>query len=485
MKSFFSYLENRVIETNSLLCIGLDPHQSDLPENTKAAVLEFCKSIIQETADLAAAFKPNAAFFEVLGPDGITVLKEVITMIPDGIPVILDAKRGDISSTAQAYAQSVFKTIGADAITINPYLGRDSIEPFIKDPQKGAFMLCKTSNPGSSDLQDLYVVTEEYRLTKDEPKPQSKPLYIHVAQLAQKLSVNNNLGNVVGATQPESLLRIREAAPELWILAPGVGAQGGDLQQTLHSGLRKDGYGILIPVSRGISRSNNPRQAAESIINMINQERSSIRYTPGVERKPVFTKSQEKLASGLLDAGCVKFGSFTLKSGTVSPIYIDLRRLVGFPELLSQVATAYVEILMKLKFDHIGALPYAALPIASSISLHAGWSMIYPRKETKQYGTKAQIEGVYDRGQKVVIIDDLISTGGSKFEGIQKLETAGLVIEDVVVLLDRSRDGKSVLKNKGYLLHAVMSISDLLTYYDKNGMVEKERITEAKAFLNL
>jgi uridine monophosphate synthetase len=169
----------------------------------------------------------------------------------------------------------------------------------------------------------------------------------------------------------------------------------------------------------------------------------------------------------------------------VSPIYIDLRRLVGFPKLLSQVAKVYVEILSKIRFDHIGALPYAALPIASSISLQTGWSMIYPRKETKEYGTKAQIEGVYHQGQKVVIIDDLISTGGSKFEGIHKLESAGLVVEDVVVLLDRSSDGATVLKEKGYLLHSVMRIADLLAFYEKNGMVDNEKIAEAKVFLNL
>jgi uridine monophosphate synthetase len=149
------------------------------------------------------------------------------------------------------------------------------------------------------------------------------------------------------------------------------------------------------------------------------------------------------------------------------------------------VAKVYEEILSKISFDHIGALPYAALPIASSISLQTGWSMIYPRKETKEYGTEAQIEGVYHQGQKVVIIDDLISTGGSKFEGINKLESAGLVVEDVVVLLDRSPDGATVLKEKGYLLHSVMRIADLLVFYEKNGMVDNEKIAEAKVFLNL
>ena len=177
------------------------------------------------TRDLAAAYKPNAAFFEVLGPEGILALQQVIAAIPDEIPVILDAKRGDIASTAQAYARAAFETLGADAVTINPYLGYDAVQPFIQEPRKGAFLLCKTSNPGASDLQDLIVAPGDRELLIP-----SETLHERVAQLAQSWNQNNNLGLVVGATQPESLRRVRAAAPDLWILAPGVGAQGGELR---------------------------------------------------------------------------------------------------------------------------------------------------------------------------------------------------------------------------------------------------------------
>lgn len=159
--------------------------------------------------------------------------------------------------------------------------------------------------------------------------------------------------------------------------------------------------------------------------------------------------------------------------------------MVGYPHLLSEIAEAYDAILENLNFDHLAALPYAALPIASAISLQMDRSMIYPRKEAKTYGTKAQIEGVFETGQKVVVIDDLISTGGSKFEGIEKLESAGLYVEDVVVLIDRSLDGGAELLERGYNLHSILGIVDLLTYYEQNSLVDRSLILQARKFLNM
>jgi uridine monophosphate synthetase len=485
MMTFFSRLESRARQIDSLLCVGLDPHPDDLPEFSAEAAKGFCLRLIEATVDLAAAYKPNIAFFEALGPEGIAALIEVIAAIPDTIPVILDAKRGDIASTAQAYARAAFETLGADAVTINPYLGKDAVDPFIADPEKGVFLLCKTSNPGAVDLQDLEV-TEDRRQETDSVfrLPSSVPLYIHVAHLAQAWNTEDNLGLVVGATQPESLARVRAAAPDLWFLAPGVGAQRGDLGAALRAGLRADGLGMLIPVSRGISRADDPRQAALELWETINHQRLAVSGQSSESlRNSQFIIHHSSLADGLLDAGCIKFGSFTLKSGIESPIYIDLRRLVGYPHLLVEVASAYVRILSDLKFDHLAALPYAALPIASAISLQSGWSMVYPRKEVKSYGTKAQIEGVYQLGEKVAVIDDLISTGGSKFEGIEKLESAGLKVEDVVVLIDRSPDQGAELVERGYKLHAVLTIADLLDHYEQTDQVDPAKIAEARVFL--
>jgi uridine monophosphate synthetase len=472
--SFFSRLENRILEVDSLLCIGLDPHPDDLTPFSADSAKEFCLRLIEATADLAAAYKPNAAFFEVHGPEGIAALKDVIAAVPEDIPVILDAKRGDIASTAQAYAQAVFDTLGADAVTINPYLGKDAVDPFLADPDKGVFMLCKTTNPGAADLQDLPVGGIH-----------GLPLHVHVAKLGQKWIANNNLGLVVGATQPESLALVRAAAPDLWILSPGIGAQGGDLKAALQAGLRADGFGMLISVSRGISRAVDPRQAAVELRDGINRERETVRMQNikvGMQNSP-FHIPHSALADALLEAGCIQFGAFTLKSGIESPIYIDLRRLVAYPQLLSRVAEAYILILQNLKFDHLAALPYAAMPITSTISLQSGWPMIYPRKEVKTYGTKAQIEGVYQSGDKAVVIDDLISTGGSKFEGIEKLESAGLEVEDVVVLINRSPDHGADLAESGYKLYAVLTISDLLDYFELSEKIDKTKISEVREFL--
>ena len=265
--------------------MGLDPHISDLREPTAEAALDFCLNLVKQTAPYAAAFKPNAAFFEQFGPEGWDALKQVIAAIAaesarmgSMIPVILDAKRGDIASTAEAYARSAFETLGAHCITLNPYLGKDSIDPFIVHPEKGVFLLCKTSNPGASDLQDLTVNRKPPSTGKlsatDDPPTGSAPrfvvfLYEHVAELAQHWNTKNNIGLVVGATQLQALRRVRQAAPGLWLLTPGVGAQGGDLEMALKSGLRWDHKGMLIPVSRGISRAENPAQTAAELRDQI------------------------------------------------------------------------------------------------------------------------------------------------------------------------------------------------------------------------
>lgn len=264
METFFSFLEKRVDDCSSLLCVGLDPHVSDLKSPSPASALDFCLNLVKQTAPYAAAFKPNAAFFEVFGTEGWTALKQVIEAINEEskrlgslIPVILDAKRGDIASTAEAYAKSAFETLGAHCITLSPYLGKDSIDPFLNYPEKGVFLLCKTSNAGSMDLQNLLVMP----MGSDMPMP----LYIYVAKLAEQWNEKNNVGLVVGATHPQIMEMIRAAVPDLWFLTPGVGAQGGELELALKSGLRADGKGMLIPISRGISRAENLKLAAAEI----------------------------------------------------------------------------------------------------------------------------------------------------------------------------------------------------------------------------
>jgi uridine monophosphate synthetase len=193
--------------------------------------------------------------------------------------------------------------------------------------------------------------------------------------------------------------------------------------------------------------------------------------------------SLSSLADGLLSAGCIKFGEFTLKSGLKSPIYIDLRQIISRPKLLEQIGQAYLPILKDLQFSRLAGLPYAAIPIATAISLSGNYPMIYPRKEVKTYGTKAEIEGEYHAAEIVVVIDDLATTGGSKFEAIEKLTGVGLVVKDVVVLVDRQSGAKESLAQAGYSMHAVLTISQLLDYWESTGKVEKDKIEETRKFL--
>ncbi|RNC50351.1 orotidine-5-phosphate decarboxylase/orotate phosphoribosyltransferase, partial [Trypanosoma cruzi] len=248
--AFFDMLNERAKST--LLCIGLDPRAK-----TAAEAAEECMRLIDATAEYAAAYKPNAAFFEFFGGEGWKALQQVIAHVPANIPVILDAKRGDIADTAEAYAKSAFEHLKAHAITTSPYMGGDSLSPFLQYASKGVFVLCKTSNKGSNEIQCLRV--------------NGRHLYELVAEHAETVwNYNKNVGLVVGATDPIALSRVRVRAPTLWFLVPGIGAQGGDLKAALNAGLRADGSGLLINVSRAVARAKDPRAAAKKLCEDIN-----------------------------------------------------------------------------------------------------------------------------------------------------------------------------------------------------------------------
>jgi uridine monophosphate synthetase len=192
--------------------------------------------------------------------------------------------------------------------------------------------------------------------------------------------------------------------------------------------------------------------------------------------------AKEKISSELFEIGAVKFGVFTLKSGLLSPIYIDLRVLVSHPNVLRNVAGELIKITKPLHFDRIAGIPYAAIPIATAVSLQANYPMIYPRKEQKGYGTKKNIEGEYKEGETVLVYDDLITKGTSKFEAVAPLEEAGLKVKDIVVLIDREQGGPEDLKEKGYSLHAVLKVSELLDCLLKAGKISKEQFDSIKEY---
>jgi uridine monophosphate synthetase len=278
------------------------------------AAHDFCVEIIQQTHPYAAAYKPNSAFFEQYGAEGMAALEKVVKAIPDGIPCVLDVKRGDISTTAEAYATAAYESVGCDCVTLHPYMGKDSITPFIKDHTKGAFVLCKTSNPTSEDFQTLKVGTSM--------------LYEVVVQKAEEWNTNGNVGLVVGATDTEAIKNVRKVSPSLWILAPGVGFQGGSLEETVKSALSQDGLGLLLPVSRGISKAENRAEAAKKLRDDINAVRKVVMEQRAAEAKEAGGKApllpyQEAFLTHALSMEVLRFGSFTLKSGRVSPYFFN------------------------------------------------------------------------------------------------------------------------------------------------------------------
>ena len=472
MTSFFDFLETRVRAVDSLLCVGLDSRA-----DSASALRNECFRLIDATHEYAAAFKPNSAFFEAHGPEGMRVLQEVIAHVPQGVPIVLDAKRGDIGDTSEAYAKATFDVYGAHAITISPYLGSDSVAPFIARPECGAFVLCKTSNKGADEFQTL----------KTSSVSETEEVYLRVAIHVNKWNSKNNVGLVVGATDPPSMARARAAAPDLWFLVPGIGAQGGDLAASLKAGLRADGMGMLINASRSIARAGDPRVEARRLRDEINNLRLTIDHLPLTHhrQKPMVNSqwSISQLAHDLIDSQCVRFGEFKLKSGLMSPIYLDLRRLITYPQILKRAAQAYVDLLRGLQFDRIAGLPYAGLPISTAISVAADWPMIYPRKEAKEYGTKAEIEGLYNAGETIAIIDDLATTGGAKVEAIQKLEGVGLKVKDIVVLIDRESGAKESLAQSGYTLHAVATLRQLLDAWLASEAITQAQFEEVQVFL--
>ena len=229
----------------SLLCVGLDPDPELMPAGM--GVLEFNRAIVDATSDLVCAYKPNLAFYEALGTEGLSALEKTVTYIPDAIPVIGDAKRGDIGSTARAYARALFETLGFDAATVNPYLGYDSLEPFIEYRGKGVFILCRTSNAGSVDFQDLVLSGKSAGVEGGE-----RPLFEVVALRAREWNALGNVGLVVGATYPEELRRVRQLCPQMPLLIPGIGAQGGDAASAVRYGVDARGEKAIISSSRQI-----------------------------------------------------------------------------------------------------------------------------------------------------------------------------------------------------------------------------------------
>ena len=269
MNTYLERLAARTAQVSSVLCVGVDPQPDALPDGfpaTLAGVERFCEVLLDAAVPYAAAVKPNVAFFEAFGSAGIAALERLRGRVPADVPFVADVKRGDIGTTAARQAVALFDILGADAVTANPYLGAEAIEPLLARGNRFAYLLCRTSNPGAGELQSLEVAAD---LSIGAP---AEPLYARVARRAQRWGPGGTVGLVVGATVPAELERIRGIAPGLALLVPGVGAQGGEVEPVLSFGPAiaapgggRPGGGLLVNVSRGISGAASGEGAAADV----------------------------------------------------------------------------------------------------------------------------------------------------------------------------------------------------------------------------
>jgi orotidine 5'-phosphate decarboxylase subfamily 2 len=250
---FFDRLRALSRERNTLLCVGLDPDPDRIAGGASGA-LRHCLEVVRQTEEHVCCFKPNSAFWEQYGPDGWSALLELRAQAPN-TPFLFDGKRGDMDNTMRAYATAVFRTLGMDAATVNPYLGGDSLKEFTRHGDRGVYVLCRTSNPGAHDLQHL--------------ESEGEPLYVHVARLAERLNDGGNVGLVVGATAPDEIAGVRRVT-SLPFLLPGVGAQGGDVEASVHAAWNGDPASCLVSASRSVLYAQSPAREAAALRSQIN-----------------------------------------------------------------------------------------------------------------------------------------------------------------------------------------------------------------------
>ncbi|KAA0149999.1 hypothetical protein FNF29_05619 [Cafeteria roenbergensis] len=504
-EAFFARLEARCREINSVLCVGLDPHGADLAPKTAEGALEFCKRIAAAAAPVAAAYKPNAAFFEAFGAPGWAALKSLVAFLQAelGGIVVLDCKRGDIGSTSDAYAEACFCDLGADAVTLHGYMGADSVDPFAASGKpeaagarpaaaRGAFVLCKTSNPSSSEVQSLPLAAGAAGA--------ATTVFEAVALSSAKWGCGSaNVGLVVGATDLDALRRVRRLRPDVWILAPGVGAQGASAADVAAAAVRPDGLGVLVPVSRGISRAEDPAAAARSLCSELNEAREAAAAAAGaagaaaaaeaasapaagggvaVAGSPSLAPHQLSFLRTAIAEGVLRFGSFTLKSGRSSPYFFNAGRFVR-GSAVAAVGAAYARAVIDsgLEFDVVFGPAYKGIPLATAVGMSlaaagADTAVAYNRKEAKDHGEGGLLVGADVAGKRVLLVDDVMSSGKAVLEAAEVLSAAGATLAGVVVGLDRQERRSAtdarpstafVAEELGIRVVSVARLDDLIT----------------------
>jgi len=479
--NFFDKLLAAIERNQSLLYVALDPDlesfpasSSPKPDPTKTSRTNwtnYLQSIVAKTADFVCAYKLSLGFYQALGIPGLELLQQTLKNIPPHIPVILDAKHGDLN-TSTAFARTAFEDWQVDAITLSPYAGLDQVTPFLVYPGKAVFVLCATANPSAAILQEY-------------PTPEH-PLYLQLVQAAQSWGTPTQLGLEVGLVA-DMLARIRNVAPERLILIHGDIAEKNDftqedeLTQILAAGLNKNGEGLLLPVPPNLLAKEDSGKAIKELRDAVNEQRLRV-----IEGSPTCElwlpdvcflqpEPHRDLILQLYDIGCITFGDHVQASGAVFPYYIDLRPIISIPQIFHLIVSAYADILKNLNFDRIAGIPYGSLPTATGLALRMERPMIFPRKEVKTYGAGRLIEGHFQAGEMIVVVDDILISGKSAMEGAAKLKSAGLKVEDIVVFIDHGQGVKDKLQENGYQAHAVLTLLEIAQTLYQSGRVDSEQ----------
>ena len=482
---FFLQLTDAIAQRQSLLVTGLDPNPEMLHSwaasrgmagrSFLSQARHWIKAVIEATAPHVCAYKPSLGFYQALGPVGLELLLEVRDLVPRDLPLIVDAKHGDLNSSS-VLANYLFRELGADAVTLSPLAGQDIAAPFLLYPEKAVVITCHSSNQAARLLQ--HFPTEE------------DPLYLRIVAESQLWATPEQLLLEVGTSDAEVLARVRQAAPERFLLLRSLWGEEEKLQAMLAAGLGSAGDGLLLPLPQNLLVEEGLSERAALLKQRINSIRDQLleqRHSQDEQEScSLWLPNRQQsdpmvdLIVELYDIGCLLFGDFVQASGAIFSYYIDLRQIISNPNLFHRVLHAYAGLLGKLEFDRIAGIPYGSLPTATGLSLQLHKPLLYPRKEVKAHGARRLIEGDFEPGDRVVVVDDILITGGSVLDGIAKLETSGLVVTDVVVFIDHGgdhdRQAKQRLADAGYRLHAVIDIQRITAVLHAAG-----RLSDAQA----
>ena len=482
---FFVQLTDAIADRQSLLVTGLDPNPEMLQSwaarrglagrSFLSQARHWIKAVIEATAPHVCAYKPSLGFYQALGPVGLELLLEVRDLVPRDLPLIIDAKHGDLNSSS-ALAHYLFKDLGADAVTLSPLAGQDIAAPFLLYPDKAVVMTCHSSNQAARQIQ--HYPNEE------------APLYLQIVRETQLWATPDQLLLEVGTSDPAILARVRAEAPERFLILRSLWGEEEKLDAMLQAGLGAAADGLLLPLPQNLLVEDDMASRAEALKQQITAKRqrwleerdkgnpdTCVLWLP--EKQPS-ADPLESLIVDLFDIGCLLFGDYVQASGAVFNYYVDLRQIISDPNLFHRVLHAYAGKLQGLEFDRIAGIPYGSLPTATGLSLQLHKPLIYPRKEVKAHGARRLIEGDFEEGDRVVVVDDILITGGSVLEGIGKLESSGLKVQDVVVFIDHGGDhdrrARERLKAAGYSCHSVLNIAQITAVLQRAG-----RLSEAQA----